>query len=152
MKPLDCASAPAGSVNPAAGVNVRPGAFAAAAAANLISRSSLPVGVIPGVVTAVPVPAVELTAVDGMVPPWIAHRWATPSPDVPCVNGYVAGSEPVAVFTHSLPNMFELLAPCTDNSCVHPVGVAMLVSGPRSANCASTRTSPDTTPEGREIE
>lgn len=71
---MDCTSAPAGSVNPAAGVNERPGAFAAAAAANLISKSADPAGVIPGVVTAVPVPAVDDVAVDGITPPWIAHK------------------------------------------------------------------------------
>jgi hypothetical protein len=117
------------------------------AAAKRISRSFDPVGVMPGVVTAVPVPAVDEAADEGRTPFCTATRWATPSALGNCVRAYVLGSEAPACLTNSLPRMLPEAA-FTDRSCVHPDGVEMSVNAPVSAYWARTRMSPSAVPVG----
>lgn len=75
-------SAPVGSVNPAATVNVQ-GAPFPLQPANRTSTSSEPTGVIPGVEMAVDVPDAVLADVARAVPPVHAERMATPSEEAP---------------------------------------------------------------------
>jgi len=141
----------ANSVNPDGVLKVRLKP-SPSAAAKRISRSSLPVGVIPGVVTLFPDPALLLAATTGVVAPCTATQIATPALPLSCASEYDVGSDPVATFTQARPRVYSWPLAC-DATCVQPApGPVNWLTFPRSVNWAMISTSPAWTPDGRLIE